>query len=288
MRGMKWNTCSPQRSTPSQTCRAFSLGRNGVLIIMNASLRVRTRTYLPLESRNGEPRLMDIEKQPAVAGSPLSGPGARREGSRSAWPDAWLINAVRREPPDEASLDVLVTRYWKTLFARCQILTLDRDAASDLAQEAWLRVLRARSTLEPDGNFHAYIITVATNLWRDRNRTARRAGAMADSRLESLDAVDPDRGQPMALVDMVPDANTLSMDEQVLLKMDIDDALQRLSPHLRDVLVSRFITGESAAEIGRRYERTEQTISSWIREAVREMKAYLGESRYSDARVDTR
>src|ERR1700732_1572280 len=200
--------------------------------------------------------------------------GVGRKDSRSAWPVAWLISAIRCEPSDERSLDVLVTRYWKTLFARCQNLTLDRDSASDLAQDAWLRVLRSRGTLEPDGNFHAYISTVATNLWRDRNRTARRAGAMADNRLASLNAMLPDRGKPTSLVDTVPDASTLSMEEEVLLKMDIDYALQRLGPHLRDVLVSRFLTGESAAEIGRRYDRTEQTISSWIREAVREIRIY--------------
>jgi RNA polymerase sigma factor (sigma-70 family) len=92
----------------------------------------------------------------------------------------------------------------------------------------------------------------------------------------------------MALVDVVPDASTLSMDEQVLLKMDIDSALQRLSPDLRDVLVSRYVGGESAAEIGRRYDRTEQTITSWIREAVREMKVHLGGSRSFDVRMETR
>ena len=231
---------------------------------------------------------MDTETQTALTDSGLAGPDVRREDSRSSWPDAWLINAVRREPPDAVSLDALVTRYWKTLFAHCQILTLDREAASDLAQEAWLRVLRARTSLQPDKNFRAYIVTVATNLWRDRNRAARRAGAMADSRLASLDAVDPGYGESVALVDVVPDASTLSLDEQVLLKMDIDTALQRLDPQLRDVLVSRFVSGESAAEIGHRYDRTEQTISSWIREAVREMRIHLGESRYLDAGATTK
>ncbi len=281
-------TCSRQRLSTSHTCRAFSFGRNDVHLNMIASMQVRAPKYVPVVSRANGLRLMDIENQTAPTGYSSSSHGARRADSRSAWPDAWLITGVRREPADEASLDVLVKRYWKTLFARCQILTLDREAASDLAQEAWLRVLRARNTLEPDGNFHAYIITVATNLWRDRNRTDRRAGAMADSRLASLDATSSDHGESIALIDVVPDAGTLSMDEQVLLKMDIDTALQRLSPQLRDVLVSRFIDGESAAEIGRRYERTEQTISGWVREAVREMRIFLGESRNYHAPAETR
>ena len=281
-------TCSRQRLSTGHRCRVFSFGRNDVLLSMNASMRAPAPKYVRVVSTTGELRLMDTENQSALTGYPSSSHGARREDSRSAWPDAWLITAVRREPADEASLDVLVKRYWKTLFARCQILTLDGEAAGDLAQEAWLRVLRARNTLEPDGNFRAYIITVATNLWRDRNRTDRRAGAMADSRLASLDATTSDHGESIALVDVVPDAGTLSMDEQVLLKMDIDTALRRLSPQLRDVLVSRFIAGEPAAEIGRRYDRTEQTISGWVREAVREMRIHLGESRNYHARAEIR
>jgi DNA-directed RNA polymerase specialized sigma24 family protein len=66
----------------------------------------------------------------------------------------------------------------------------------------------------------------------------------------------------------------------------MDQALERLSPHLRDSLVSRFITGESAAEIGKRYNRTEQTVTGWIREAVREMKIHLAESDSLGARAE--
>jgi len=264
-------------------CRAFSFRHTDVLICMTASMRA----YVLVGSA-GRLSPMDVENRTAPAGFAATGLGTRRQSSKSDWPDAWLINAVRRETPDEEALDVLVARYWKALFARCQILTLEREAASDLAQEAWLRVLRARRTLEPDGNFHGYIIAIATNLWRDRNRSARRAGAMADNRLESLEATDSSHGQSIALVDVVPDASTLSIDEQVALKMDIDNALQRLDPQLRDVLVSRYVAGESAAEIGHRYDRTEQTISSWVREAVREMRLHLGDSRDLTARMENK
>jgi RNA polymerase sigma factor (sigma-70 family) len=255
---------------------------------MTAQPQACAETSVTIVSRNNGLRLMDTENQTVLPSHPPSGRDIRRDGSKSGWPDAWVINAVRRDPPDESALDVLVARYWKPLFARCQMLTLDRETASDLAQESWLRVLRARGMLEPDGNFHAYITTIATNLWRDRNRSARRAGAMSENRIESLDASDPEHGQSLALMDVVADAGKLPLDEQVLLKMDVDSALERLSPHLRDALVSRFIVGESAAEIGHRYDRTEQTISSWIREAVREMKIYLGGSRSMAARAEDR
>jgi RNA polymerase sigma-70 factor, ECF subfamily len=203
----------------------------------------------------------------------------RDGGLATTWPDAWLIAAVRREPSDSASLDVLVGRYWKLLFGRCQMLTADREAASDLAQEAWLRVLRARHALDPNGNFPAYLVTIATNLWRDRHRSERRSGGMAEDRMASLDAAVPTReGETMVLADVLADPSSLPAEDQVLLKMDLDNALARLTPQARDVLTSRFLGGESAAEIGRRYGRTEQTITGWVREAIRDMKSYLGES----------
>jgi RNA polymerase sigma factor (sigma-70 family) len=201
----------------------------------------------------------------------------RRDTTPSQWPDTWLVNAIRRDPPDEEALSALVDRYWKPLFARCRMLTVEREAASDLAQEAWLRVLRARRSLDPDGNFHSYITTIATNLWRDRHRVARRAGLLGEGEMGSLDSATTVDGEPVPLIDVIADPRALSLDDQVLLAMDLDVALARLSSHLRDVLISRFVLGESAAEIGRRYDRTEQSIAGWIREGVREMKIHLRE-----------
>lgn len=253
---------------------------------MTAQLQLRAEMFVTVDSSINRLRLMDIENQTDVSIGPVSGLDIQQGRSKAGWPDAWLINAIRREPSDEAALDVLVSRYWRPLFARCQMLTLNADAANDLAQESWLRVLRARASLKPDGNFHAYIATIATNLWRDQNRSARRAGALADARIESLDATEADSDQPVSLMDVVTEPGSLALDEQIVLRMDIDSALERLSPHLRDVLVSRIIDGESAAEIGHRYERTEQTITSWIREAVKEMKVYLGDSRNAHEQAD--
>ncbi|HTI71778.1 MAG TPA: sigma-70 family RNA polymerase sigma factor [Candidatus Limnocylindria bacterium] len=199
-------------------------------------------------------------------------------GDLAAWPDSALIAAIRSEPPQEAALDALVERYWRPLYARCRVLTVDDEKARDLAQEAWRRVLRVRASLRPDGNFPAYLAMTATNAWRDTQRTALRAGPMAENRLASIDADLGTNGEDsVSLADLLPDPTTLTQAEETALKLDVDEALARLSPLLRDILVARFLTGESCAEIGQRYQRTEQTISGWVREAVRQMKAHLRE-----------
>jgi RNA polymerase sigma factor (sigma-70 family) len=192
------------------------------------------------------------------------------------WSDARLIAAVRDDPPDSAALDELADRYWKGLFGRCQLLTLNEHKANDLAQEAWCRLLRARHRLNPDGNFPAYLSTIATNIWRDWHRSARRAGPFSERRLASLDANLPVEGEEtIPLSDALPDLNALRLEQQRRLMLDIDDALERLSPQLRDVIVARFLNGESCAQIGSRLARTEQTVSAWVRQAVRQIKLHF-------------
>jgi RNA polymerase sigma factor (sigma-70 family) len=101
---------------------------------------------------------------------------------------------------------------------------------------------------------------------------------MAEHRMTSLDAeLSGDEGGTVILADVLPDLNALQAEEQTLLKLDIDQALKQLTPLLHDVLIARHLTGESCAEIGRRYGRTEQTISAWVREAIQEMRLHLAE-----------
>jgi RNA polymerase sigma factor (sigma-70 family) len=201
-----------------------------------------------------------------------------KSGEVASWSDAQLILAVRCDPPDEAALDVLVARHWNTIFGRCQMLTLNYEKALDLAQSAWCRLLRNRHALKPDGNFPAYLIQIAKNLFRDSCRTARRAGPMADRRLVSLDdAYSNADGETIVLEEIVPDLKSLQPQEQMLLAIDINRALENLTPRLREVLLARFIEGESCVDIGVRYGRTKQAVNGWIREALRQMKTQLEE-----------
>ena len=75
----------------------------------------------------------------------------------------------------------------------------------------------------------------------------------------------------------LPDLHSHRAEERSLLKMDIDSALRQLPPLLSAVIVARYIEGESCSEIGLRHRRTEQTVSAWIREALRQMRTYLEE-----------
>ncbi len=192
--------------------------------------------------------------------------------------DAQLICSICCDPPDDEALEVLVNRHWSYLFAHCHMLTLNQEKARDLAQSTWYRVLRARQGLKPDGNFPAYLATIATNLFRDYYRASRRAGPMAEYRLESLDAPHSnEEGESVLLVETVADTKSVQRQAETLLAIDIDRALGHLTSQLREVVIARFLIGESCAEIGLRHGRTEQTVSGWLRQALRQMKTLLEE-----------
>jgi RNA polymerase sigma-70 factor (ECF subfamily) len=234
-------------------------------------------------------RVLDLSKyRPAtdgesIANAPPAGPpdvstSGEAEHDVASWPDAWLLSAVRCEPPDMRALDALVKRYWKSLHLRCQVLALNGDEASDLAQETWARVLRARRTLQPDGNFGGYIATIATNICRDMHRMKCRSGLLASHLLLPLDrAIQTSAGDRVVIADVVGDGRAPAHEEAIALRIDMDRALERLEPRLRDVLLSRCVDGESAASIGLRYGRSAQTVTSWVRQASREMRYHLAD-----------
>lgn len=189
--------------------------------------------------------------------------------------DAALIEAIRRDPPDAVALQLLVNRHWRPLVARCRLLTGGADDAHDLAQESWCRLLRARHLLRPDGDVAGYLVTVATNLWRDSMRSRRRAGALAPDRLLSLDAPADDAHDDASLGAAVASPRSERVEQLAALRMDLDRALASLAPRLREVLLARYLDGESAAEIGRRLGRTEQTVTAWIRQATAMLRPLL-------------
>lgn len=191
------------------------------------------------------------------------------------WPDEWLIAAIGGETPDTLAFDILVKRYCNALFARCQYLTGNRTAADDLSQDTWTRILRARHCLKPGGNFPGYLQMVATNLWRDNLRSICRAGNMATTHLASLHEVLPGGDDDFILMETLSDVNASRQNERATLSMDINQAIAKLPPSLRDVLVARYFVGESCLDIGRSYGRTQQTINSWIRLAIRKLKTHL-------------
>ncbi|MBI3878734.1 MAG: sigma-70 family RNA polymerase sigma factor [Verrucomicrobia bacterium] len=73
-----------------------------------------------------------------------------------------------------AALNELMARHAPRLFGYLNRVLHDEDEAADLAQETFLRVHQHRGNFRSDGKFSTWLYTIATNLARDRQRSATR------------------------------------------------------------------------------------------------------------------
>jgi RNA polymerase sigma-70 factor (ECF subfamily) len=87
--------------------------------------------------------------------------------------DELLKQACRR---DAGALSKLVELYTPRVFGLLYRLTGSRDAAEDLLQDTFLRVVRMIGQYEHAGKFESWLFRIAANLARDRARTLRRRG----------------------------------------------------------------------------------------------------------------
>ena len=198
-------------------------------------------------------------------------------GDATDWPDSWLIAGVRREPVDAHALDALIERHWKPLFAQCQMLTVDPNQASHLAQAAWRRILQARHALPPDADFRSHLILTATNLWREQTQSIRLAKAAAEPRDCRPNAPHfVDNGEEVAYTGAVPaDLKSLTAEDRKRLDQEIDAALRQLTPLDREVLLGRYLNGKSCAEIANRSIRTKQTARRCQQNGAESIKRHL-------------
>ena len=146
------------------------------------------------------------------------------------------------------------------LWSYCLRLTgHDRARAEDVVQETLLRAWRSASTLDAShGSVRAWLFTVARNIVIDEWRTPR-------VRHELTVADVPERPSPEE------DADAL------LLTWLVADALDRLSPDHRAVILECYYRGSPVAEAARRLGVPEGTVKSRTHYALRALRLVLEE-----------
>jgi RNA polymerase sigma-70 factor, ECF subfamily len=129
--------------------------------------------------------------------------------------DEALMRDVREGNVDR--LGVLFERHYARVHALCYRLTRRADAADDLAQETFLRVLRYRDTFRGDAAFATWLYRVAYNVCHEFWRQGRR-----DESMERIPE-QPDRPKH---AEPVSERHAL-----------LEQAMVRLEPEQRAVLV---------------------------------------------------
>ena len=162
--------------------------------------------------------------------------------------------------PDQATLmRQLHDEHAAALWGYCLRLTgHDHARAEDLAQETLFRAWRHPQVLEGGhGSVRAWLFTVARNLLIDQWRMQRT--------------------RPETSVAEVPELERDDQTDQLLLSWVVAEALTRLSPEHRAVLVECYYGGRSVAEAARNLGIPEGTVKSRAHYALRSLRLQLEE-----------
>ncbi len=169
-----------------------------------------------------------------------------------------------KESMDEQRFNELYQAYAGDVLRVSYYYLGDRQKAEDVTQDVFLRLIRTDPALIP-GKEKAWLLTVALNRCRDlwRESWFRRV-VLGSPQLETKRA--PDRL------------------EDEIERQELREAVRRLSPGFREVVLLHYFQGLGIAEISRMLNLPEGTISSRLSRARKKLEEMLKESEHGEER----
>jgi RNA polymerase sigma-70 factor (ECF subfamily) len=167
---------------------------------------------------------------------------------------------------DEHALEELVRRYHGSILGYVYQQTDDRHLAEDLVQEIFTRLVTYGG--EPPRHFRAWALTIAGNLVRDHRRSGYYRQEQAVSFDESI--------EPARIIDPKDVSERIERADE---RREVQQALQRLNPEQRQVLVLRFYHDLKLEDIAAAMNTPLGTVKSRLFHALKQMKAHLGRNR---------
>ena len=176
-----------------------------------------------------------------------------------------LARGLCRRDPD--LLDRLIEQYHYRLFRYLVILTGNRDAAEDLFQETWIRVLEKGHQYDARWKFETWLFSIARNLTIDLLR--RRQPQSLDELLEpdesgkSIELQAPDSCAAFDLVFQYEEGQRIAA------------ALKHLPSNYREVLVLRFQEDLGLEEIAAVVKAPVSTVKSRLYRGLETLRTLL-------------
>jgi RNA polymerase sigma-70 factor (ECF subfamily) len=161
---------------------------------------------------------------------------------------------------DQAAFAALYDTTKRKLFGVALTVLRRRDLAEDVLQEAYIRIWRNASRFDPArATAMTWMTTIVRNLAIEVKRSPA-AAATDDSAL----MVIPFNGRS-ALDEVEATDNSCRLRH----------AIQALDPLKRKLVVAAYIQGQSREQLAERFGAPVNTIKTWLRRAVLDMRAAL-------------
>jgi RNA polymerase sigma-70 factor (ECF subfamily) len=174
---------------------------------------------------------------------------------------------------DASAWEEIVQRYHRRIYNICYRFAGDGDDAQDLAQEVFIKMYRTLNTYDAGkGAFMTWVTTITRNLLVDHFRKTKQ-----DRITDSLDAAPSEHEDAQPLGAQIADT-TRPPDAQVQSRETRDavhQALQKLSPELREAVILRDLQDMDYREIAGALKVPEGTVKSRINRGRAELARLL-------------
>ncbi len=174
---------------------------------------------------------------------------------------------------DAAAWEEIVQRYHRRIYNICYRFAGSNNDADDLTQEVFIKMYRTLNSYDVDrGAFMTWVTTVTRNLLVDHFRKTRQ-----ERMTDSLDTASSDHEDAMALSERIPDRGP-APDSRVQTreaKEAVHQALQKLSPELREAVILRDLQDMDYREIATALKVPEGTVKSRINRGRAELARLL-------------
>ncbi len=174
---------------------------------------------------------------------------------------------------DAAAWEEIVQRYHRRIYNICYRFAGSNNHADDLTQEVFIKMYRTLNSYDMDrGAFMTWVTTVTRNLLVDHFRKTRQ-----ERMTDSLDTTSSDHEDAMTLSERIPDRGP-APDSRVQTreaKEAVHQALQKLSPELREAVILRDLQDMDYREIATALKVPEGTVKSRINRGRAELARLL-------------
>jgi RNA polymerase sigma-70 factor, ECF subfamily len=174
---------------------------------------------------------------------------------------------------DAAAWEEIVQRYHRRIYNICYRFAGDAESAQDLTQDVFIKMYRTLNTFDAGkGAFMTWVTTITRNLLVDHFRKTK-----GDRMTDSLDQAPSEHEDAQPLGEQIPDRG-LPPDAQVASRETreiVHQALQKLSPELREAVILRDLQDMDYREIATALRVPEGTVKSRINRGRAELARLL-------------
>jgi RNA polymerase sigma-70 factor (ECF subfamily) len=181
-----------------------------------------------------------------------------------------IAQGLKKQNPE--LLDTLIELYQHRLLRYLLFLTGKREVAEDLFQETWMRVLLRGAQYNGKARFDTWLFTIARNLVIDLSR--KRVMASLD---EMREGREDDSPFEVAICEPSPLEQFQSRENCA----EVSEAMLKLEPNYREVLVLRFYEELSLEEIANVTRAPLSTVKSRLYRGLVALKPEMEQLRAS-------